>query len=98
MPRCHRKCHQRKGGAKINYVQQNTEPTSTQVTTTNRNKDEPKNASSLEDTLSQASSTGDDNNETDDDNDEPHTKLLDSNETSTPDFGEILMNQYDQAT
>ena len=61
---------------------------STQLTTIKSNIDKPKNASSLEDTLSQASFTGYADNETDNDDDEPHTKLLDANETNTPDFEE----------
>ena len=93
MPRHHRKCDQRKGDAKLNDIQKkNTEPTSIQLTARKSNNDEPQNASSLEETLSQTSSAGDDKDEIDDDNDETHTTLLDANETGTPNFEEKSMN------
>ena len=43
-----------------------------------------------QDTLSQVSSTGDDNDELCDDDDEPYTATLDADETDMPDFEEKI--------
>ena len=90
MPRYYRKCHQRKGGAKLNNVQQDVEPIPIQLTTTKRNNDKPKNDSNFEVNVSKTSSGGDDNDEMDDYNYEPHTKLLDVDGTGMPDFQEKI--------